>query len=73
MRRAWKYLIIIIWMIVFSTISICTCQETFYIFLDYQYPYIAHFSFTIFLEKEAFRRLLIINQTIKFSFNFLVG
>lgn len=37
----------------FPTISICTCQETFYIFMDYQYLYIAHYSFTIFLEKEA--------------------
>lgn len=26
-----------------------------------------------FSRKKAFRRLLIINQTIKFSFNFLVG
>jgi hypothetical protein len=57
MRRNWKCLVILIWMTVFY----------------YQHPYIAHVSFTIFLEKEAFRRLLIINQTTKFSFNFLVG
>ncbi|CAH0190603.1 hypothetical protein SRABI80_01586 [Peribacillus frigoritolerans] len=57
MRRVWKYLVIIIWTIVF-----------FYHFNMYMPRNILYF-----LEKEAFRRLLIINQTIKFSFNFLVG
>lgn len=60
MKRIWKYLVIVIWVTVFSTISISTCQETFYIFLlDYQYPCLAHFLFITFSVKEAFSGFLL--------------
>ncbi len=71
LAKVLKYLVMFIWVTVFSTILICSCQETYYIFLlVYQYPCLAHFSFMIFLEKEAFSGFLI--QRIKLSFTCLV-
>lgn len=73
MRRAWKYLVIIIWMIVFFYYFNMYMPRNILYFLGLPVSVYSTFFIYDFLEKEAFRRLLIINQTIKFSFNFLVG